>query len=212
MSPIIAEILKITVGSGFQLTSPVFVQLRQAALSAGVKEQYYGMLHDRSNMLSWVIEWPASIKDPLAYSGPDPNKFNFRETVRALDTNGKPTSWLLPFESADVIRPALVAPVTEFCDLILKPEVDRTTPDVAKSLHKTFTDCYDAPDGGFTGGYWSVEARNDRQNIYILGWDSRELHAKYSKTPLFDLELEKLAPFVASGEGLFTNLTRETNA
>lgn len=61
------------------------------------------------------------------------------------------------------------------CDVNLKPGVDRTQPDIAKSLHKTFTDCYDAPDGGFTGGHWAVNALNERHNVYLLGWDSREV-------------------------------------
>ncbi|KAL1694750.1 hypothetical protein GGG16DRAFT_110086 [Schizophyllum commune] len=211
MSAITLEILKITVGAGFQLTSPAFAQLRQTAFSAGVKDQWYGMIQGRQNLLCWLIEWPVSIRDPLSYAGSEPSKFNFRDSIRALDAQQSPTSWLLPFENADLIRPALTAPVCEICDVNLKPGVNRTQPDIAKSLHKTFTDCYDAPDGGFTGGYWAVNARNDRHNVYLLGWESRELHAKYFATPLCALELKNLDPYNEGGEGLFINLTHERN-
>ena len=55
MSAITLEILKITVGAGFQLTSPAFAQLRQTAFSAGVKDQWCGMIQDRPNLLCWLI-------------------------------------------------------------------------------------------------------------------------------------------------------------
>jgi hypothetical protein len=55
MSPIVSEILKITVGPGFKLTSPAFAKLREAVVKAGVKEQYYGISTDEPDNLFWVI-------------------------------------------------------------------------------------------------------------------------------------------------------------
>ncbi|KAL1744178.1 hypothetical protein HDZ31DRAFT_82849 [Schizophyllum fasciatum] len=190
MSAITLEILKITVRPSFDLASAAFARLRQTAVAAGVKEQYYGMVQDRVNLLCWLIEWPVGMRDPMSYAGPEPAKFDFRE------------------ERAP-ISPALTAPVCEICDVTLRPEVDRSRPEIVHSLHKTFSDCYDAPDGGFTGGHWSVNARNDRHNVYLLGWESRKLHAKYFSTPLCELELNNLAPYTTAGEGIFANLIQE---
>ena len=39
----------------------------------------------------------------------------FRKSVREIDVNSNPSSWYLPFDSADLVRPALTAPV---CQLV----------------------------------------------------------------------------------------------
>ncbi|KAF8961733.1 hypothetical protein BDZ97DRAFT_1827730 [Flammula alnicola] len=166
MSPIISEILKIQVDPAFNLNSPAFEKLRDAAIKGGVKEQYYGLCMDEPDKLLWVIHWPGDA-NPAEYTGTQGE--NFRESVKALDVNSNPSSWYLPFESADLVRPALTAPICELCYVHITPPTSL----VADSLHKTFTDCYLAP--GFVGGYWSTALNDDKMNYYYLGWETREV-------------------------------------
>lgn len=55
MSPIISELLRITVRPDFELESPQFAKLREAVVKIGVKEQYYGVHTDDPSDLLWVI-------------------------------------------------------------------------------------------------------------------------------------------------------------
>jgi len=199
MSPIISEILKITVGPGFKLNSPAFARLREAVVKAGVKEQYYGISMDESDNLFWVIQWPVT-----GSKGPEQSE-PFRESIKALDVDSKPTSWYLPFDNADKPRPALTAPLCQLCALHMNDTSQRAT--IASSLHKTFTDCYYAP--GFNGGYWSTATNDDRMNFYYLGWNSREDHDAFAKTELFAVELDKLMPHMDAGLTHYMEMIQE---
>ncbi|KAE9387400.1 hypothetical protein BT96DRAFT_927634 [Gymnopus androsaceus JB14] len=119
----------------------------------------------------------------------------------------QPTSWLVPFRFAEEVRPALAAPVCEFAFIALKETSKPSS--ISESLHKTFTDCYYAK--GFTGGNWGIASNSDnRMCVYVLGWESRADHAAYSKSALFDVEINKLLPHYAPGSmGLFSKLTQE---
>ena len=55
------------------------------------------------------IDWPKDVD----HAGNDLQPF--RKSVREMDVNSNPSSWYLPFDSADLIRPALTAPV---CQLV----------------------------------------------------------------------------------------------
>ncbi len=57
-------------------------------------------------------EWPKEV-DPAESIGDEMQKF--RKSVKEMDVNAKPVSWYMPFESADVVRPALTAPI---CQLV----------------------------------------------------------------------------------------------
>ena len=111
----------------------------------------------------------------------------FRKSVKEIDVNSNPSSWYLPFDSADLVRPALIAPVCQLvqysscefgyeslilafqCSILLS--CDKAL--LADSLHKTFTDCYYAP--GFVGGHWATALNDDRRHYYYLGWETREV-------------------------------------
>ena len=131
MSPIISEILKIKANSAFSLDCPTFSSLRETTIKFGVKEQYYGKCTDETDTLIWVvrasdscylatladlllilIDWPKDV-NPMDHTRNDMQ--TFRKSVREMDVNSNPYSWYLPFDSADLVRPALTAPV---CQLV----------------------------------------------------------------------------------------------
>ena len=130
MPPIVSELIKFGVARGFKLVSPDFAQLRKAAVANGVKEQYYGTCTDTPDTLLWVIrvylsfllleccllplskEWPAD-KGPLESQ-------EFRQAVKALDVEGTPDSYYLPFAHDSLPRAALTAPL---CELVRLPIV-----------------------------------------------------------------------------------------
>ena len=132
MSPIISEILKIKANSTFTLDCPAFSSLREIPIKFGVKEQYYGRCTDEPDTLIWVvrasdpsypttplhllifllIDWPKDV-NPMDHTRNDMQAF--RKSVREMDVNSDPSSWYLPFDSADLVRPALTASV---CQLV----------------------------------------------------------------------------------------------
>ncbi|KAF8919495.1 hypothetical protein CPB85DRAFT_1276886 [Mucidula mucida] len=186
MSAIVSQLFNLKVEPGFSLQSAAFTRLRMIARLGGANEQYYGFDKGPSDRLCWIIQWPKHV---------NPANFNvdgFRESVNALDVNKAPQSWLVPFDSADLPRPGLTAPLTEFACV----HVSTSTPskEDAKSLHQTFADCYDAPDGGFVGGYRGTALNDDKMHWYYLGWVDREHHTKYAQSELFAVELDKLKP------------------
>jgi len=190
MSPIISEILKIKADSTLTLDGPAFSSLRETPIKFGVKEQYYGRCTDEPDTLIWVVHWPKDV-NPMDHTRNDMQAF--RKSVREIDVNSNPSSWYLPFDSADLVRPALTAPVCQLCSILLS--CDKAL--LADSLHKTFTDCYYA--SGFVGGYWATALNDDKRHYYYLGWETRELHDAYAKTELFAEEINKLIPHTAEG-------------
>ncbi|KAJ3722031.1 hypothetical protein DFJ43DRAFT_674244 [Lentinula guzmanii] len=203
MNPITLELFRLTVDKSFHLAAPAFTTLRQTVKAAGVKEQYYGLTDDNSSQLLWIIEWPQKIHSPELHE----ESSHFRQQINVLDVNLKPISWLVPFRFAEEVRPALTAPICEFAHIVLK---ESSKPEMmSESLHKTFTDCYYAR--GFTGGNWGIATNsNDKVCIYVLGWESRAHHAEYSKSALFDVEINKLKPHYGPGSmAMFSRLTRE---
>ncbi|KAJ6591650.1 hypothetical protein DFH09DRAFT_180505 [Mycena vulgaris] len=195
---IISEIIKVAVRPGFDLASPSFAKLRQASVAGGVKEQYYGFSHAQGDRrhLCWVIQWPSS--GPLQAE-------DFREALKRLDAKENPVSWLVPFADARQPRRALVAPCAQLCTVPLKPGTDRQG--VANALHKTYSDCYEAP--GFTGGYWGTALNDELMNWYYLGWETRVAHDEYAETPLFWEEIDRLTPDMAGGSADYYTFTQQ---
>ncbi|KAJ7155484.1 hypothetical protein C8R43DRAFT_1235050 [Mycena crocata] len=197
---IISEIIKIALKPGFDLTSPSFAKLRAASISGGVREQYYGVSHSNSQgdrrHLCWVIQWPSS--GPLQAP-------SFRDALKQLDAKENPVSWLVPFADAAQPRRALIAPCTQLCTVPLRPGTDIQA--VSNSLHKTYSDCYEAP--GFTGGYWGTALNDELMNWYYLGWESRAAHDAYAETPLFWVEIDKLTKHMSGGDADYYTFTQQ---
>ncbi|KAJ7071560.1 hypothetical protein C8F01DRAFT_440409 [Mycena amicta] len=200
MPPIISQLVKFATKPGFTLASSAFVELRKAVVERGVKEQYYGLCTDAPNTLFWVIQWPMP-------KGPQESS-EFKDAIKALDVHGAPEITYLPFAHDSLPRPALTAPVCELCFVHVKDNLDKSSPWLAHSLEKTFTDCYLVE--GFVGGAWSTAKDDDRLNYYYLGWQSRALHAAYTRTELFAEELDKLRPHM-DGTAAFMRMTQELN-
>ncbi|KAJ4482098.1 hypothetical protein J3R30DRAFT_3656233 [Lentinula aciculospora] len=190
MNSITLELIRFTVDKSFNLFAPAFTTLRQTVKTSGVKEQYYGLTDDNSNQLLWVID----------------ESSQFRRQINALDVNSKHVSWLVPFRFAGRSPSCLDCACMRIRGSRLRRWVSCP---IFDSLHKTFTDCYHAH--GFTGGNWGIATNsNDRVCLYVIGWESRAHHAEYSKSPLFDVEIDKLKPHFAPGSmGLYSKLTQE---
>ncbi|KZV81329.1 hypothetical protein EXIGLDRAFT_844715 [Exidia glandulosa HHB12029] len=213
-TPITSEVLILRVSA----TDERFAALRRsAAQQGGATEQYYGeekalgpfrpAKAGEAQPIVWVIQWPKTLPENF-------DKAAFTKEVTALDAKGAPETFITAFDDAALPRPALDAPLTEFATMVLDP-AQISSPPIAKAIEKTFTDCYDAPDGGFTGGFWgpatSSNPEHDKLYMYYLGWENKQLHTKYSQTPLFALELENLAPATKNGWAIWVELKRATD-
>ncbi|KAM0080791.1 hypothetical protein ACKRZS_007058 [Fusarium odoratissimum] len=88
-------------------------------------------------------------------------------------------------------------------------------------MRKTYTDCYRMQE--FTGGDWGytlntnlvggerdvlpgsrgsrLESKDRKLAIYLLGWESIELHEDANKTPVFAEEMIKLGPWINQESG-----------
>ncbi|PPQ98860.1 hypothetical protein CVT26_014336 [Gymnopilus dilepis] len=206
MSSIISQILKLKVRPSFTVESLDFKLLRESAASEGVKEQYYGLCTDEPNTLLWVINWPADSRS-AEQKQVEYGSQSFREAVKGLDIQSTPSSWYLPFKNADLARPALTAPVCQLCSIRL---TSVNANEIMKdSLHKTFTDCYQA--SGFAGGYWATALNDDRRHYYYLGWETRKLHDDYAKTELYDEEIDKLIPHMEEGTTNYSSMVRHVS-
>ncbi|KAJ6518722.1 hypothetical protein C8R45DRAFT_949067 [Mycena sanguinolenta] len=137
----------------------------------------------RNAQVERTTEWPET-SGPLRVN-------SFRDALKQFDADGSPSSWLVPFEDASQPRLALVAPCAQLvripfvplkvllppqCTVPLKPDTNIAA--IKNSLHKTYSDCYEAP--GFTGGYWGTADA-------------------YAETPLFWVEINKLMPHMSGG-------------
>ncbi|KZV81328.1 hypothetical protein EXIGLDRAFT_703986 [Exidia glandulosa HHB12029] len=214
-SPIVSAIVVL---HGVSAADERFVALRRtAAQQGGATEQYYGeekpwsqwrpVVEGVPQPLIWVIQWPKVL--PTGF-----DKAGFREAVNALDANGAAESYSTPFDNAALPRPSLTAPTTEFGFLVIDP-ARLSDPVIVKAAEKTFTDCYDAPDGGFSGGHWgqgtSHDPTHDRLFTYYMGFESLEACTKYSKTELYALELITLKPATKNAWAIWTVLERASD-
>ncbi|KZP22105.1 hypothetical protein FIBSPDRAFT_931320 [Athelia psychrophila] len=199
--PIVSQILNVSVRPGFELESPKFTQLRKDAFSRGAWKQSFGTFSGEPDQLCWLIHWPEGVatkevRDSLLASAEN-----------LLDVRLPTKSWSVPFKNFNLIQRALNAPLCQLCTIQLKDVKD--TEKLQPSLHKTYSDCYDAPDGGFTGGYWGPASNEPETNWYFLGWESRKLHDDYAATELFDIEIDRLTPFMKNGWAHYVKFTHE---
>ncbi|KIW02691.1 uncharacterized protein PV09_06128 [Verruconis gallopava] len=197
-----------------------FHDLRAKLDHAGVvKNQYFGYVLQKEgypvpkqeNLMCWYIEWP------------DRNRREWSpEMTKSLSSlaGGTPNTSLCEFveTKAGGIREALESNVCQFAVIKLGPSAPRSSPNLERSMHKTFTDCYLAE--GFVNGGWGyvcttndadgtplreeaeiLEEKDRHLAFYVLGWDSLESHHAYSRTQLYDEEIDKLSPYFAQGTG-----------
>ncbi|KAJ4164913.1 hypothetical protein LMH87_006566 [Akanthomyces muscarius] len=215
-----SQILRFNLPSDDTISVGTFDDLREAVAQAGALSQYFGysisMRHKpvpkQRHEISWLIQWP---------QGPNwdaPLCARFYELVDGeqvadvtVEMNGSNYEDLLS---------GLDAPVCEVVVLRFKNGTPVLRDNVRESVHKSYTDCFDML--GFVGGDWGFAmnttlvqgeklrprssnarlAQKDRLlSVYLLGWESIELHEDATKTALFAEELGKLGPHVDSSSG-----------
>ncbi|EGX95395.1 hypothetical protein CCM_00049 [Cordyceps militaris CM01] len=162
--------------------------------------------------ITWIIQWPREV----AWDTP------LRDSLREL-VDGTVTDVTVEMNGSnhDDLVSGLDAPVCEVVVLRFKPGTPVLDDTILESVHKLYTDCFDML--GFVGGDWGfatnttlVEGETaapaattvvclppkDRLlSVFLLGWESIELHEDATKTALFAEELGKLGPHVDSSSG-----------
>jgi len=203
MRPILAQLLKVNLTSSIPdiTRHQAFAEARKAASSLGAVRHYYGSPDGEPTHLSWVIFWPSSTSETITSQVQD---------LASSAVNSKSIQeWLIQFpHDAWPVR-ALEAQVCQLCTVQLRNLADAKKVSVANSLHKTYSDCFDAEDGGFTGGFWGSALNEPETNWYFLGWETRELHDLYAKTPLFDVEINALLPYMKGGWTHYVRMHKE---
>ncbi|KAJ9603264.1 hypothetical protein H2200_012042 [Cladophialophora chaetospira] len=182
----------------------------------------------RDHEMCWVIQWPSPTL-PQRTTESHTQLNNLLSTTASSTSAHKARSLLFPFPSSSLpeVTKALTSPVCEFAIINLSSTAPKVDISFNRSMEKTFTDCYFAE--GFKGGAWAYAVNtNDtdgtivtdaegmegeveevellkleerRLACYYLGWESVELHHKYSQTALFAEEIDKLAPHFGPGTG-----------
>ncbi|KIW50287.1 hypothetical protein PV05_11889 [Exophiala xenobiotica] len=217
-SRMFCQILRFTLPHPQTISSSEFHALRDH-VSKVCLSQYFGYtvsapLPRNDEEICWAIQWPSS-------STPT-------ERAKALKSSHDillgqdATSLLLEFsdEQMPELIKAFEAPVCEFAFIALSPEAPLSSPELQKSMHKTYTDVFGMR--GFVGGQWSyclntndstgmplhseertLPPAKRRLAVYPLGWESVELHQAATKTALFAEEIDKLAPYFGPGTGAF---------
>jgi len=215
------SLLRFTLPSSSAASASAFLKLRQfVSLNGKVETQYFGYVtpvmappRKPTDEMCWVIEWPngADLRSSPSF------RAELHEVTQGRDTK----SLLLEFNDSKLteLRKAFESPVTEFAIINLVPTAPLSNPDFKHSMHKTYTDCYFAE--GFTGGNWeyAVNTNNTdellkdpteeqvikegerRLACYPLGWESIEHHHAYSRSALFDEEIDKLKGWFGPGTG-----------
>ncbi|OAA68828.1 hypothetical protein ISF_03203 [Cordyceps fumosorosea ARSEF 2679] len=120
------------------------------------------------------------------------------------------------FGSSFSMRKAIPKPRHEITLIIHTPVLDDT---IRKSVYKSNADCYKML--GFVGGDWgfatnttlvqgdttagaastSLPPEDQLLSVFVLGWESIELHEDATKTALFAEELGKLGPHIDESSG-----------
>ncbi|KAJ3495535.1 hypothetical protein NLG97_g3327 [Lecanicillium saksenae] len=215
-----SQILRFNLPSDEIISIGAFDNLRKAVAQAGALSQYFGYsvsmrrsaVPKRRHEITWLIQWPAEPAWGTA----------LRDSLQAL-VDGEVADVTVEINGSnhEDLLSALDAPVCEVVVLRFKEDTPIRDKNVLVSVHKTYTDCYDmlgfvGGDRGFATNTTSVEGvksatvasstvglpQKDRLlSVYILGWESIELHEDAAQTALFAEELSKLGPHIDSSSG-----------
>ncbi|KAJ9632593.1 hypothetical protein H2204_007897 [Knufia peltigerae] len=216
----ISQILRFTLPYPQTISSPEFRRLREIVSKVCIS-QYYGYtisapLPRMTEEICWAIHWP-TISTPAGRAAT-----LGCSTAEGSVIGDNATSLLLEIDDdkASELIKAFEARVCEFAFIALSQDAPRESIDFQASMHKTYTDTYGMR--GFEGGQWAycsntndslgdklgsenVQLTSDekRLGVYVLGWESVELHQAATKTALFAKEIDKLAPYFGPGSGAF---------
>ncbi|ENH65716.1 hypothetical protein FOC1_g10001689 [Fusarium oxysporum f. sp. cubense race 1] len=194
------QILRFHLLPSLTISCQAFTDLRKQVALAGATHQYFGYsvqtsvapLPKERHEITWIMRWPVS---------PELLEKPHLERAFAELSQKDPSSLLVDVASNDdkELLAGLTAPVCEI----------------------TYTDCYRMQ--GFTGGDWGytlntnlvggerdvlpgswgsrLESKDRKLAIYLLGWESIELHEDANKTPVFAEEMVKLGPWISQESG-----------
>ncbi|KPM39258.1 hypothetical protein AK830_g7323 [Neonectria ditissima] len=213
----LSQIIRFTLSPPLTISTTEFLNLRRTVASAGATAQYYGYtvptksspLPRKRHEICWTIQWPDVCDRSSVVSGLD------------RIATGDQTSVLVEFADSQLteLTKGLEALVCEFACIRLSDSAPLSDASLQKSMQKTYTDTYKIR--GFTGGQWAYACNSNETSgvrpgaaseqqlpkleqrfaIYLLGWDSIELHEDATKTPEFAEEISKLAPYFGPGTG-----------
>ncbi|KAE9363533.1 hypothetical protein N431DRAFT_431749 [Stipitochalara longipes BDJ] len=214
---VFSQILRFTLPQSSAISTPAFLKLREFVRShSHVEDQYFGYVgllpeRERSDEMCWVIQWPntSDLRTNASF------KTKFCEVAHGKDIK----SLLFEYSDSQIaeLKKGLETSLTEFAIVSLSPFAPLKDADLKHSMHKTYTDCYFAE--GFSGGNWAysmttnnvdellseeqkvIPKEERRLAVYPLGWESKDHHTAYSRSPLFDEEINKLAPWFGPGTG-----------
>ncbi|KAJ9498695.1 hypothetical protein H2202_005881 [Exophiala xenobiotica] len=219
-SRMFSQILRFTLPHPQTISSSEFHALREH-VSKVCLSQYFGYtvsapLPRKNEEICWAIQWPSSSTPAQRAEALKSS----HENIIGPDA----TSLLLEFSDEQMVElvNAFEAPVCEFAFIALSSKAPLSSPELKKSMHKTYTDVFGMR--GFVGGQWSyclntndsagmplsmsgeehtLPLAKRRVAVYPLGWESVELHQAATKTALFAEEIDKLAPYFGPGTGAF---------
>ncbi|KAK3356563.1 hypothetical protein B0T25DRAFT_536995 [Lasiosphaeria hispida] len=212
----LSQVLRFTLPPLTTVSSSAFLTLLRVAAAAGASKQYYGYttaskspLPRKRHEVCWVIHWADNA-----------DRNNVIAEMNKISTQDA-TSLLFRFTDAQLVDldNALQAPICEFAHVRLSDDTTLSDSALQTSMHKTYADTFKLV--GFTGGYWAYALNTNetsgvptaaesgewvpegerRLGVYVLGWESIELHEDAAKTPEFAEEIIKLAPHFGPGTG-----------
>ncbi|KAM5374372.1 hypothetical protein ACJZ2D_006545 [Fusarium nematophilum] len=212
------QILRFTLPSSLTISCPAFLSIRQEVAIAGATAQYFGYsvqtrvasLPKKRHEITWIMQWP---QRPGLFERPHLSE-------RFTELSQDAVSLLVDLDDSDgkKVLKALEAPICEVVAMRMRADAPLQDPPLSHSMHKTYTDCYRMQ--GFTGGDWGyavntnsiggesigvagsrLDSQQRRLAIYLLGWESIELHEDAGKTAIFAEEMDKLGPWVDQGSG-----------
>ncbi|KAI9170645.1 hypothetical protein HJFPF1_00115 [Paramyrothecium foliicola] len=215
------QILRFALPSSSTGSSPAFRALRTEVESAGALFQYIGKstqtrvapLPKVRDEVTWMIGW----SDGSELVERPHLERSFADVTKNLES-----SLLVEVKTGDDhnLLAALRAPVCEVVAMKMKSDAPIREKPLSQSMHKTFTDCYRQQ--GFAGGGWGYAVNTNLVEgesnvfpgcqgtrrveeqmlaIYLLGWESIELHESANKTAVFAEEMEKLGPWIHADSG-----------
>ncbi|KAK2137951.1 hypothetical protein NOF04DRAFT_1392191 [Fusarium oxysporum II5] len=216
------QILRFNLLPSLTISGQAFTDLRKQVALAGATHQYFGYsvqtlvapLPKERHEITWIIRWPV---------GPELLEKPHLERAFAELSQKDPSSLLVDVANNDdkELMAGLTAPVCEIVTMRMNKDAPIRELPLSHSMRKTYTDCYRMQ--GFTGGNWGytlntnlvggerdvlpgsrgsrLESKDRKLAIYLLGWESIELHEDANKTPVFAEEMIKLGPWINQESG-----------
>ncbi|KAF4973184.1 hypothetical protein FSARC_436, partial [Fusarium sarcochroum] len=222
LSTMVLQIFRFTLPRSLTISCHAFADLRREVALAGATHQHFGYsvqtrvapIPKVEHEITWMMYWP---------EGPDLFERPHLKQYFVGLSQGDASSLLIELANSNdkELLAALTAPVCEVVAMRMSDDAPISEMPLSHSMHKTFTDCYKMQ--GFSGGNWGyasntnfvggesiavldpqgsrLDSQDRKLAIYLLGWESIELHEDASKGPVFAEEMTKLGPWISKESG-----------